>query len=210
MEEKHARWFENNKKVLEEAYIVYEEPWRQSGFSGPEGRWIQCRKPIADCIDKAGSFLDIGCANGYLIESMIKWVKEKEININFYGLDISDKLLGLAKQRLPDLQSHLFLGNAWTWNSVMTFDFVRTEVVYVPDDLQDKYIRRLLKEFIKPDGKLLISEYRSRKDDGSEPWINEKLGGRGFRINHFKSGFWEGKELTRVAVILKEENLGFL
>jgi SAM-dependent methyltransferase len=206
MDERHAVWFENIKDVLEKSYTVHEEPWEQSGFSGPEERWIRCRKPIADCIDKPGSFLDIGCANGYLIESMTGWLNEKGINIDFYGLDISGKLLDLAKQRLPRLVSHLFHGNAWTWDPVMKFDFVRTEIIYVPDDLQCKYIRRILNEFIKPDGKLLAAEYRSQKDEGTQPWINEKLEAQGFKIDRWKSGFYEGKELTRVAVIPKGEN----
>jgi len=88
----------------------------------------------------------------------------------------------------------------------MKFDFVRTEVVYVPDELQDDYIRKLLKDYVKPDGKLLITEYRSRKYDGSDPWINEKLNKNGYKIKYYMPGFWEGKELTRVAVMLKEEN----
>ena len=52
-------WFLSLKKTIEDAYLKHEEPWRQSGMSGPEERWISLRKPVADCIDKPGSFLDI-------------------------------------------------------------------------------------------------------------------------------------------------------
>lgn len=62
------QWFSSLRKQLEEAYLQHDEPWKQSGFSGPEERWVACRKPIADCVEKSGSFLDIGCANGYLLE----------------------------------------------------------------------------------------------------------------------------------------------
>ena len=72
-----AAWFFNLKDTLENAYLRYDEPWRQSGFSGPAERWVALRKPIADCIEKSGTFLDIGCANGYLLECIIKWAEEK-------------------------------------------------------------------------------------------------------------------------------------
>lgn len=56
-------WFENVRQVLETAYLSSDEPWRQSGMSGPEDRWIALRKPVADCIDKSGSFLEFLLAN---------------------------------------------------------------------------------------------------------------------------------------------------
>ena len=70
-------WFNNLCNVLENAYLSSEEPWKQSGFSGPEERWINLRKPIADCVNSTGSFLDIGCAIGYLLECLIKWTYER-------------------------------------------------------------------------------------------------------------------------------------
>jgi len=65
-------WFENMHMVLETAYLSHREPWRQSGMSGPEDRWTALRKPVADCMEYDGS-LDIGCANGYLIECCLRW-----------------------------------------------------------------------------------------------------------------------------------------
>ena len=92
-------WFSSLKQELESAYIQHDEPWKQSGFSGPEDRWLALRKPIADCIDKPGSFLDIGCANGYLLECIMKWTGERGISITPYGLDLSEKLVELAKNK---------------------------------------------------------------------------------------------------------------
>lgn len=117
-------WFEENKKNLEESYLKHQEPWKQSGFSGPEERWITCRKPIAGCINKQGTFLDIGSANGYLIECILKWAAERGFEITPYGLDVSEKLIGLARQRVPEFSGNFYVGNAFYWGPVIKFDFV--------------------------------------------------------------------------------------
>ncbi len=43
--EQFNKWFKDIKNRLEEAYISHEEPWKQSGFFGPQERWIAIRKP---------------------------------------------------------------------------------------------------------------------------------------------------------------------
>jgi SAM-dependent methyltransferase len=157
--EKTDRWFLSLKATLEEAYLKQEEPWKQSGFSGPEDRWTSLRKPVADCIDKPGSFLDIGCANGYLLECCLKWTTERNIRIEPFGLDFSEKLLGLARKRLPQYTNNFFLGNALTWIPPRRFDFVRTELVYVPAEYEKRYIEFILKNHLNPGGKLLVANY---------------------------------------------------
>jgi SAM-dependent methyltransferase len=196
-----SAWFTANQKLLEAAYTAEVEPWKQSGFSGPQERWDICRKPIADCIDLPGSFLDIGCANGYLLESLVNWTAARDLEIQPYGLDISAKLADLAKKRLPKFANHIFVGNAWTFVPPMKFDFVRVEVVYVPENLGESFVRRSLKFFVKPGGKLIVADYRSCKDNQPKPWIDEVLLGWGFKVGDCQSAYHEGKELTRIATI---------
>ena len=198
------KWFDSLKNKLEQIYIPHKEPWKQSGFSGPEGRWVKCRKPIADCIEESGTFLDIGCANGYLLECILKWTEERNLNIIPFGLDLSEKLVVLAKERLPEYKGNFFIGNAWEWNNPMRFDYVRTEIVYVPECLQKQYIERIISLYLKKNGILLVTEYRSRRDDINKPWIDKMLCDWGFNINKQVSGFYGNKELTRVWVLSKE------
>ena len=68
-----AAWFRTMRERLEPAHLAHNDPWRGSGFSGPEARWVALRKPVADCIDRPGRFLDVGCANGYLLECVALW-----------------------------------------------------------------------------------------------------------------------------------------
>lgn len=197
-------WLIEKVQHLERSYLAYHEPWRQAGFSGPEERWEACRKPVAECLDRAGDFLDIGCANGYLLESAVRWKEEEEIEITPFGLDIGDKLIALAKQRLPRFADNLFTGNAWDWEPPRVFDFVRTELVYVPPVLRKRYVARLLKEFVAPSGRLMVAEYRSPNHPYQTPWADAALRRWGFSVALTRSGRWEGRELTRVAVIEKK------
>ncbi len=197
------RWFSSFKKELEEAYLQHEEPWKQSGFSGPEERWIAYRKPIADCVEESGSFLDIGCANGYLLECILRWTGERDLSIIPYGLDLSEKLVELAKNRLPGYKDNFYKGNGWLWNNPIRFDYVRTEIVYVPEYLQKQYIERIINEYLVQRGKLLVTEYRLRQDPISKPWIDRMLKDWGLNISKQTSGYYDNKELTRVFVITK-------
>lgn len=194
-------WFSNLKETLENVYLSSDEPWKQSGFSGPEERWVACRKPIADCVDKPGSFLDIGCANGFLLECLLEWTKKRDISIVPYGIDISQKLVGLAQERLPDYKSNICVGNGLTWLSPQRFDYVRTELCYVPKGIEKQYVCRLVDEFLSDNGKLLIAEYRSRRDDQEKEWHDSFLEKNGFTIEGINSGIWEGKELSRIVII---------
>lgn len=204
-----AVWFAAKKALLETAYLVSEQPWQQSGFGLHTPRtyeaWEAHRKLIADCIERPGSFLDIGCANGYLLECVLRWTAERGIAVEPYGLDLSEKLVALARQRLSTYADHLIVGNAWDWTLPRTFDYVRTELVYVPDALQAVYVSRLLDQFVSPGGKLLVAGYRGRGDEAQYLFSDRRLGLLGFAIEGVRSGAWEGEEKTRVAVLGKRE-----
>ena len=137
-DEELDRWFEANKNTLEIAYLAGTHPWQQSGVGLRTPRsaqdWEVLRRPIAECLTSSGTFLDIGCANGYLLECILNWTRESGLRITPYGLDISEKLVALARQRLPQHAEHIFVGNAWGWSPPQTFDYVNTTLYYVPDE----------------------------------------------------------------------------
>lgn len=201
MEDSLKQWFVELRERLESAYLVSDEPWKQSGFSGPEERWEACRKPIADCMERSGTFLDIGCANGYLLECIMRWAGERGFSIIPYGIDLSTKLVALARKRLPGFENNLVVGNGLTWEPPRRFDYVRTELCYVPKELQEHYITRLIEVFLSEKGKLLVAEYRSRKDDQEREWQEGFLESLAVTIGEIRSGTWEGRELTRIVSV---------
>lgn len=202
-EEELHHWFTSLKEELETAYIRNELPWEQSGYYGSEELWTAARKPVADCIDKSGAFLDIGCANGYLLECSLKWTSERNLNIIPYGIDISEILIGLAKERLPEYADNLYAANGWNWENPRGFDYVRTELVYVPEYLQKQYLDRILSTYLVKGGTLLVAEYglSSRPPDTS--YIGNLLEAWGYNVIDKKSGYYDGKEQARIYVIAR-------
>ena len=197
-------WFDEYRSLLENSYLPAQTPWQQSGKSGPFEEWVRLRIPICECIEASGTFLDIGCANGFLLDCLSAWTSQKGIALEPFGLDYSAKLADLARQRLKHFANHIYVGNAWHWQPPRKFDYVRTELCYVPMNLAKAYITRLLDEFLVDSGRLLVAQYRSRREDLSRDWIDDTLRGLGFRVQYTVSGFsGNGLEKTRVAVINK-------
>lgn len=124
-------FFRDGLSLHEGKYLAGTNPRQQSGFGRDERDWERFRRPIAAAIDRDGSFLDIGCANGLLMESIVDWAREDGHRLEPYGLDISAKLAELARKRLPRWHDRIFVGNALFWNPSGPYDFVITRVVSV-------------------------------------------------------------------------------
>jgi hypothetical protein len=60
-------WHAEVGALLVPAYIAAETPWGQSGKSGSGEGWEYSRSLLANAIDRDGTFLDVGCANGFLL-----------------------------------------------------------------------------------------------------------------------------------------------
>jgi SAM-dependent methyltransferase len=201
------QWFADLKTLLETAYLKGTKPWQQSGFGLHRDhtyeRWRALRQPIADAIDASGSLLDIGCANGYLLECVLGWTEDRGLSIVPFGIDLSQPLIDLARVRLPLYADNFVCANGWDWEPDRTFDYVRTELVYVPDELRQRYASRILDRYLSPGGRLLAAEYRSRADEAPVLTIDQELAGMGFVVEDIHLGIWEGVEQTRIAVLRK-------
>jgi trans-aconitate methyltransferase len=191
-------FFEENRRTLESAYLASDDPRAQSGFRGDAARWARARRVIVEAIDSDGTFLDIGCANGLLMESVAAWALEKGVRIEPYGLDFSAALVELAKHRLPHWADRIHLGNAFDWTPPMRFRFVRTELVYVPERDRRSFIERLVRDFLEPRGRLIVAAYGGRNAAPEEPaallrgWDLSVAGGA-------EASDSDGTLLTRVA-----------
>jgi SAM-dependent methyltransferase len=201
-----AGWFYEMRRILETGYLKADTSWGRSGKSGSLEEWSRLRKPVFDCVDRFGTFLDIGCANGFLLECILEWASEKEIRVKPFGLDLSVELVKLARLRLREFSRNIFIGNAWYWEPPMRFDFVRTETCYVPFNIEAEFIARLLHLFVNDDGKLLVAQYRSGAEDLSKNWIDDHLRDLGFDVSFIRSGFSiDGLEKTRIAVLKRSD-----
>lgn len=152
------QWFSGMATIFSAAYLAGDDTRAQSGFGGDEARWEAGRHPIVEAIDRDGTFLDIGCANGYLMESVVRWSSR---HVEPYGLELAPAVAELARRQRPRWASRIFVGNALTWEAPMRFGFVRTELLYVPEERQAALLRRLLGEVVAPGGRLILCGYGS-------------------------------------------------
>jgi SAM-dependent methyltransferase len=156
-----AEWFAGMARIFEAAYLAGENPRAQSGFGGDEQRWEAARRPIAAAIDRDGAFLDVGCASGHLLECLVRWTPHR---IEPYGLELAPGLADLARRRLRRWADRIFVGNGLTWDPPRRFDFVRTELVYVPAERRRAFVERLLAEVVAPRGRLILCGYGSPRN----------------------------------------------
>ena len=156
----HAAWL----AILEPAYLAGGNPRAESGHSGDPVRWELARRLLVDAIPADGTFLDVGCANGHLMETLTAWAVEDGLAVEPYGIDISPALADLARRRCPQWADRIWTGNAMGWEPPMRFDVVRTGMDYVPPDHRAAYLDHLVARVIQPGGRLVVGVYNEERE----------------------------------------------
>jgi SAM-dependent methyltransferase len=65
--------------------------------SGPEGKSHPSRARVLDLLEGTSSVLDVGCGNGVMFEM----IREKELDLDYLGIDVTEKLLRVARELFP-------------------------------------------------------------------------------------------------------------
>jgi hypothetical protein len=168
-----------NEAWLERVYLDATTAEGGSGFTGTPEEWRAAREPVTDGIERNGSFLDLGCANGLLMESVVTWCGERGLVIEPYGLDIGPGLVERARQRLPHWSDRIWRGDAATWvhPDGMRFDYVHALLDCAGRDQQGALVDHVLDRVVAPHGRLLGSLYvRSTDHDRSAAMVLRDLG----------------------------------
>lgn len=110
---------------FDRVYLATDDPRAQSGFRGSAERWEAARSLIAYPIERPGTFLDVGCANGLLMESVVRWAVHA---VEPYGIDFAPGLVACARRRLPQWADRIVLADARTWRPPIRFDFVHVRL----------------------------------------------------------------------------------
>jgi hypothetical protein len=155
---------------FERAYLATHDPRAQSGFHGSAERWEAARRAIVDAVDRPGTFLDVGCANGLLLESIVAW---SDHDVEPYGLDFAPGLVELARSRLPQWADRIWLGEAATWTPPFHFDFVHIRFELGSIEHIRSFGRRLI---VSSDG-----SFRQPDSPKAEP-LAERLGQLGIEV----------------------------
>jgi hypothetical protein len=107
-----AEWHARIAAIIGPAYLSAADPRAQSGFAGSPAEWESARRFQFAAIRRDGTFLDVGCANGLLLECAVQWLAEDGVTVEPYGLEILPDLAALARQRLPHWADRIMIGNA--------------------------------------------------------------------------------------------------
>lgn len=176
-------WYREVAAVITPAYLAGENPRAQSGSDGDDDHWTYARGLLVEAFDRDGTFLDVGCASGYLMECLARWGADRGRSIEPYGLDIAPELADLARRRLPGWANRVFVGNAIDWTPPRRFDVVRTGLEYVPPRRQRDLVSRLLDVAVAPGGRLIVGVFSEERDETRPgPAEEERVAAWGFRI----------------------------
>ena len=178
-----AGWHARMAALVVPAYLAADNPRAQSGYSGNDAEWQQARSLVSDAIPRSGTFLDVGCASGLLMESVHAWCHARGLDVEPYGLDIAPELADLARRRLPLWADRVIVGNGISSIPPFRFDFVRTGLEYVPAPCRADLVAHLLCEVVAPGGRLLIGPYNVERDETRVgPSMDQRVGAWGHGI----------------------------
>jgi SAM-dependent methyltransferase len=154
-------YYADNLRLLEPAYLRGSTVQEASGFSGDAAAWRARRGTVVEGIDRDGSFLDVGCANGLLMESVRDWAAERGYRIEPYGVDLAPGLVALARRRLPQWADRIEVGNAIDYRPAggRRFTFAHLLLDAVPVHRRGDLVRHALAHLVAPGGRLLVSHY---------------------------------------------------
>lgn len=109
-----GEYFRVLREAVTEFYLADPaNPWQQSGRSSRAARWEETRRCLVKAVHHDGDFMDVGCANGLLLETLIGWARDEGFSLRSHGIDIVPELIALARQRFPDHSDSFEVANAF-------------------------------------------------------------------------------------------------
>ena len=106
-----AEWQRRVTSALARAYLRESDPRWQSGFDGDAALWREARDLILQAVPRDGTLLDVGCANGHLLECLGQWASERGRRLSLFGLELQPGLAAAARDRLPAMADHIFVSS---------------------------------------------------------------------------------------------------
>jgi SAM-dependent methyltransferase len=177
-------WHAQVLAVIEPAYLAATSDQMGSGHSGSPKEWEESRGLIMEAVERSGTFLDIGCANGLLMASVARWSQDRGLAIEPYGVEISPQLADVARKRYPQWRERIWAANADGWEPPQRFDMVRTGLDYVPHSDREAFVQHLFDRVVAPGGRLIVGKN------------NEDRGTAGI-ADSLRSWGWSGVEEVR-------------
>jgi SAM-dependent methyltransferase len=194
-------WYELNNIYFTNLYLSKDNPRAQSGHGGDEYHYRFSHLPIIECLYKDGTFLDVGCANGHLMEMVHKWAAAIGFDLQVFGVEISERLIELAKNRLPQWHERFFLGNAFFWKPEQKFDYIHVGGLGgVPEDDELRFFEHMIENYLAAGGRLILGPYWQTSEDSRSDSINRLLGSGKSPDGYIEKTHYSRSNITRKAL----------
>lgn len=142
------------KNAYQDAYLCKQSPLERSGFAHDLDSFLNLRSPILIAMgEKEGRFLDLGCANGVLIELLSK---NEGVRREYFGIDFVPELIEEANSRLGEICHVADLHN---YVNTTGFEFVRFELCYAREHKMKYLVEHVIESMLCDDGVALICNY---------------------------------------------------
>lgn len=193
-------WAAQTREQLERAYLEAQTGPGGAGCSYGEDGWATARHPLLNGFASSGPWLDVGCANGYLLQTLPEWAREYGLNVEPHGLELIPTVAELARAGLPHLRNRIWTGDVMRWEPPKRFTTVTTMDDPVPPELFGALIKRLLEGFVVRGGRVIVSSYASSAADRA-PCVDvaKALSSLGFVVLGEAEAAMSGRVVTRIA-----------
>lgn len=175
-------WNERTRRVLEEPYLRARTGPGGSGCGHADAGWKRRHRPLVEAFHRSGSWLDVGCANGYLLETLPSWVARRGLTLEPFGLELMASVADLARARLPHLVGCIDTGDVTRWEPLRRWTFVTALVDAVPPGGLSGLLRRLLDRFAERDGRVILSSYGSSRRRAPAEAVADRVRAEGFDV----------------------------
>ena len=158
-------WDEQTRELLEEVYgSAGDGPMGSGSRNASVGDWRAKRQHLAVPMDRDGSWLDVGCANGFLLVTLPSWCSERRVTVEPYGLELMGRVADLARGLYPGLADRIWTGSVMRWSPPRRFTYVTALEDQVPSHRLGDLVDRLLDLFVEPGGRLIVSAYANNDE----------------------------------------------
>jgi len=108
--------------------------------------------------------MDIGCANGLLLESVASWCGERGLRLVPHGIDLVSELVALARERHPMHAENFEVANVLDWRPRRRYDVVRVSIEFVRPPDRRQMLRHVHDDALARGGRLIACHYASRDE----------------------------------------------
>ena len=192
-------WNKRTRARLEESYLQARTASGGSGCGRDESGWEILRRPLVEAFDRSGTWLDVGCANGLLLETLPMWAEGRGFQVEPFGLEFIPSVADLARARLPHLAERIYTGDVTEVDPLRRWTFVTALTDAVPPSGLGGLLRLLRDRFAEPGGRVIVSSYGSSSRSEPAEDVVERLVQEGFSVAGSAQAIDSGIVVTQTA-----------